>query len=392
MPKSNRHDRSRHVVALRPMDGEANDLRRRSRGAARRPIPGRRDALRQVGSIVLFAVLPRSRSPRCWRWDSPTTRSRADFHHELYPQAKEMLDGRNPYPARVGTRSSAPTSSGRRSSASCCAADPLPLGAADVVMLAARPRRPRALALARGRPRLARLRRLRALAPGRRRDARLPPDTGPVPALAARLAHRDPAAPGAAVGLATALKFLSGRSVSGSRRPAARAASSRRCRRRVSLLLVLPFTARPLRPVAPPSRAGIDQDSYTRVRAAGAGGAPESAARARRWVVRRASSSRPGATGASRWRSPQPLRSPRSSGSTTSRSRPSRSPSIGPRLSWVWFPPLATWGLEGAGLGIGTSGTRSARSCLRGRARGCPRGRAGGGGREPEPPGRALPR
>jgi hypothetical protein len=24
-----------------------------------------------------------------------------------------------------------------------------------------------------------------------------------------------------------------------------------------------------------------------------------------------------------------------------------------PRLSWVWFGPLATWGLEGAGLGIG---------------------------------------
>jgi hypothetical protein len=24
-----------------------------------------------------------------------------------------------------------------------------------------------------------------------------------------------------------------------------------------------------------------------------------------------------------------------------------------PRLSWVWFAPLATWGLEGAGLGIG---------------------------------------
>jgi len=24
-----------------------------------------------------------------------------------------------------------------------------------------------------------------------------------------------------------------------------------------------------------------------------------------------------------------------------------------PRLSWVWFVPLATWGLSGAGLGIG---------------------------------------
>ena len=24
-----------------------------------------------------------------------------------------------------------------------------------------------------------------------------------------------------------------------------------------------------------------------------------------------------------------------------------------PRLSWVWFLPLATWGLRGAGLGIG---------------------------------------
>ena len=67
-----------------------------------------------------------------------------------------------------------------------------------------------ALAAGRRRARLARLRRLRALAVGDRRDPHLAPDARPLPARGARLAVSRPARsrPGVAIGLAGAIKFF----------------------------------------------------------------------------------------------------------------------------------------------------------------------------------------
>ena len=108
-----------------------------------------------------------------------------DFKNELYPQAEDLLAGRNPWPRG----DLAADGGGRRHAVHAPAAD-------------GRQRRDRARrarlhgggALARRRPRLARLRRRRPLAAGARRHPHRAPDAAPLPARRRRLALPRPAA------------------------------------------------------------------------------------------------------------------------------------------------------------------------------------------------------
>ena len=90
----------------------------------------------------------------------------ADFHNELYPEAEAAARLGEPVPAAriCGSRVRARTSSGRRSRRSRRAADAAPARRGRLGDRAPRARRFVALALDRRRPRLAGLRRLRALA------------------------------------------------------------------------------------------------------------------------------------------------------------------------------------------------------------------------------------
>jgi Glycosyltransferase family 87 len=281
----------------------------------------------------------------------------ADFHHEIYPQAKEMLHGANPYPPAGFD----PTIAANYIWPPLVAfvlgpLTVLPVGVADVVMLLL------GLACMGASLWLVGLRDWRvyglvALWPevvGEMRVSHLTAQICLLLALAWRTRNR-PAAAGLAVGLATALKFFVW--------PLAIwLAATRRSRATViamgvvagSLLLVLPYTsvdgyARSL------VRLGhaFDQDSYTVFGLLVQSGAAEGVARAATWAVglgllvatvRYRSFTL--AVVAALTLSPivwldyfaiaiVPLAIAR------------------PRLSWVWFLPLATWGLRGAGLGIG---------------------------------------
>ena len=65
--------------------------------------------------MVLFAVLPVLTLVTMLAVGLSDDSLSADFHHEIYPQAKEMLEGHNPVSARpTSTRRRLPTSSGRR--------------------------------------------------------------------------------------------------------------------------------------------------------------------------------------------------------------------------------------------------------------------------------------
>ena len=264
------------------------------------------------------------------------------------------------------------------------------------LMRVARPREPRALALARRRPRLAGLRRVLPLAEvvGEMRVAHLTP----VLALGAAVAwrtRRTHGAPGLAIGLATSVKFLLWPLVvwlAATRRTRdALVAAAVVC---ASLLLVLPYTGLDayLRSLLRLGRA-FDQDSYTVFGMLVQAGAPESAARAAMLLVG-------GALLLATWRY--------RSFTLAIAAALALSPIVWldyfalaavplavyrPRLSWVWFAPLATWGLEGAGLGIGDF-WHSARllgvfAVVLGVALAAERAAEA---EEPEPPGRALPR
>ena len=76
------------------MESDTDDPRPVHTGAR----SGRFDALRQVGSLVLFAVLPALTLATMLAVGLSDDSLSADFHHEIYPQAKEMLAGSNPYP------------------------------------------------------------------------------------------------------------------------------------------------------------------------------------------------------------------------------------------------------------------------------------------------------
>ena len=113
----------------------------------------------------------------------------ADFHHEIYPQAKQILEGHNPYPPpdfdpTVGANFIWPPLVVYLLAPLTL----LPLGAADVVMLVL------GLACIAASLWIVGLRDWRVyglvahVAPDRRRDARLAPDGAHLPAACARLA------------------------------------------------------------------------------------------------------------------------------------------------------------------------------------------------------------
>ena len=338
------------------MDGEANDLR--SVPAARpAPDPGRRDALRQVGSIVLFAVLPALTLATMLAVGLSDDSLSADFHHELYPQAKLLLDGVNPFPDPGWDPLAAPNFVWPPLAGYLVAPlTLLPPGAADVV-IALLGLAGLALSLWLVGVRDWRVYGVFSLWPevvGEMRVAHLTP----VLALGAAIAwrtRRTHGAPGLAIGLATSAKFLMWPLV-------VWLAATRRARDVLvagavvcaSLLLVLPYTGIDayLRSLLRLGRA-FDQDSYTVFGMLVQAGAPESAARAAMLVVG-------GALLLATWRY--------RSFTLAIAAALALSPIVWldyfalaavplgiyrPRLSWVWFAPLATWGLEGAGLGIG---------------------------------------
>jgi len=56
------------------------------------------DAVRCIGSIALFAVAPAATLAAMVAVGLDTNSLAVDFHHELYPQAKLLFSGENPYP------------------------------------------------------------------------------------------------------------------------------------------------------------------------------------------------------------------------------------------------------------------------------------------------------
>ena len=123
------------MIALRRVNADTNDIR----GTAPAPVTpsrGRLDALWRVGSLVVFAVLPVLTLATMLAVGLSDDSLSADFHHEIYPQAKQMLEGHNPYPPpdfdpTVGAQLH--LAAARRLPLSPLTL--LPLGAADVVML-----------------------------------------------------------------------------------------------------------------------------------------------------------------------------------------------------------------------------------------------------------------
>lgn len=279
-----------------------------------------------------------------------------DFHHEIYPQAELMLDGENPYPD--------PSYEPRGANfiwppAVVYALSPLtllPPTAADVVMvvfgLACF-----ALALWTVGVRDWRVYGVVALWPEVASEMRVAHLTAPLSLLAA-LAwrhRRSVVAPGIAVGVATALKFLAWPMaiwLLSRRRVAATVVAAGLAG--ASTLLILPFL--PLhdyaRVLAKLGRR-FDQDSYTLFGLLVQAGASETAGRVAVVAV--------GALlVAATWRY--------QSFTLAIAAALVLSPIVWldyfalaivplalarPRLSAVWFLPLTTWGMSGAGLGIG---------------------------------------
>ena len=352
MPKSNRHGRPGHVVALRRMESDAQATRDLST-----PGTGRFDALRHVGSLVLFAVLPALTLATMLAVGLSDNSLSADFHHEIYPQAKEMLEGHNPYPPpdfdpTVGANYIWPPLVAYLAAPLTV----LPLGVADVVMLVL------GLACIAASLWIVGLRDWRvyglvAMWPQIAGEMRVSHLTAPICLLVA-LAWRSRdrrLQPGVLVGFATAMKFfvwplwlwLGSRRQYGAAALAAGIAGA-------SLLFLLPYVsigdyARTLLQLG----RGFDQDSYTLFGLLVQSGASEAAGRAAMWACGLLLL---GAT----WRY--------RSFTLAIAAALTISPIVWldyfalaavplaiarPRLSWVWFLPLATWGLRGAGLHIG---------------------------------------
>ena len=280
-----------------------------------------------------------------------------DFHHELYPQAKLMLEGSNPYPPRgfdptFGANLIWPPFAALLAAPFTL----LPLGAAELVVALLGPVC-FAVALALVGVRDWRVYGALALWPQVLGELRLSHLT-PVVALLAAAAwrNRDKEIRGGLwIGLATGIKFFVwplGLWLASIGR--VRGAMVGALVALVSLLLVLPYTAldgyiSALTHVA----RGFDQASYTPFGLLVQAGAPDSVARlvtvgavaallVGTWVHRSFTLAVAAALAASPivWLdffglAAIPLAIAR------------------PRLSWVWFVPLGAWGLEGAGLEIG---------------------------------------
>ena len=318
--------------------------------------------------LLLFGVLPVAVAVAMFATAQSTSSLSVDFHTELYPEAKKLLDWENPFPPPgsaiwYGHNMIWPPVAAfldRAADRSLCRSG----------QLGDRPRRARVLhglAADRGRPRLARLRRLRPLAAGDRGDPRLAPHTflsvcswrssGGTATRSSRRASRS-------VSRARS-SSSSGRWESGSPRSAgcasflvAAAVAA------ASLLLVLPFTSlHDYFHVLIELGRTFDQESYSPFGFLMQIGAPEALAGLSCSRPVSCSSSRAGAVRASGSQLPRP-----------SRSRPivwldyyavAAIPLAValPRLTWVWLAPLATWGLLSAGIGAG-NGWGSARVLL----------------------------
>lgn len=314
-------------------------------------------ALIRVGTIVGLGVLPVVALVTMLAVGLGDDSLAADFHHEIYPQAEVMLEGRNPYPPPDFDPTAAPNFIWPP--LVTFALSPLtllPAGAADLVMVVLG-LVCFALALWVVGVRDWRVYGVVALWPQVAGEMRVAHLTAPLCLLAA-LAWRSRdkrIAPGVAVGLATALKFFVWPlGVWLAARGRGTAVLVAACIAGGSLLLVIPFTGLDeyVRTLLQLGR-GFDQDSYTLFGLLVQSGAPETVGRiavltagafllAATWRYRSFTL----ALAAALILSPivwldyfalaaVPLAIAR------------------PRLSWVWFLPLATWGLRGAGLGIG---------------------------------------
>ncbi|MCZ7587265.1 MAG: DUF2029 domain-containing protein [Gaiella sp.] len=316
-----------------------------------------RTGLRRVLEVTVCGVLPALTLVTMlaigWSDDSLS----ADFHHEIYPQAEEMLAGRNPYPPPDFDPTVAPNFIWPPLVAfGLSPLTVLPAGAADLVMVGL------GLACFALTLRLAGVRDWRvygvvALWPQVAGEMRVSHLTAPLSLLVVLAWRSRDARTGAGIwlGIATAAKFFVwplGVWLASRRRP--RAVLTAAAIAGASLLLVLPFT--PLvdyvRTLLQLGR-GFDQDSYTLFALLVQSGSSEAAGRAAvlvagallLWATWRYRSLTL-AVAAALTLSPivwldyfalalVPLALAR------------------PRLSWIWFLPLATWGLRGAGLGIG---------------------------------------
>jgi hypothetical protein len=318
-----------------------------------------RVALQRVVTLIFVGVLPLAALATMLVIGLGDGSLSADFHHEIYPQAEKMLEGRNPYPPPDFD----PTIAHNYIWPPLVefALSPLtlvPVAVADVLMavlgLACF-----ALALWLVGVRDWRVYGVVALWPQVAGEMRVSHLTAPLCLLVA-LAWRSRdarASSGAWVGLATAAKFFVwplGIWLASRRRP--RAVLTAAAVAASSLLLVLPFTSLVdyVQALLQLGR-GFDQDSYTLFGLLVQSGASESLGRAAVFTAGAAL-----LVGTWRYRS---LTLALAAALTLS-------PIVWldyfalaavplalarPRLSPVWFLPLATWGMSGAGLGIGNT-------------------------------------
>jgi hypothetical protein len=320
-------------------------------------VPGFGGALRRVGSIVAFGVLPVAALVTMLAVGLSDDSLSADFHYEIYPQAHTMVHGGNPYPPPDFDPTVAPNHIWPPLAAYLAAPlTALPVGAADIVMLAL------GLVCMAAALWVVGLRDWRvygvvALWPQVAGEMRVSHLTAPIClllALAWRTRDRG-LHPGVAIGLATALKLFVwplGLWLLATRRYRATLLAVGLAG--ASLLLLLPYVsigdyARTLAQLG----RGFDQDSYTVFGLLVQSGASETFARVAMWAV---------GLGllVATWRY--------RSFTLAVAAALTLSPIVWldyfavaivplavarPRLTWVWLLPLATWGLSGAGLGIG---------------------------------------
>ena len=232
----------------------------------------------------------------------------ADFHHEIYPQAEEMLEGRNPYPPPDFDPTVAPNFIWPPFVA--YALSPLTLAAGRCRGCRDGPARARVLrarALARRRSRLAGLRGL-ALWPQVAGEMRVSHLTAPLCLLVALAWRpRDTRSPRAShSGSRPPQSSSSGPSACGSCRGDARWRHwSGACIAAASLLLVMPFTS--LDDYLRALSSSVEDSTRTRTRCSLLlqSGASETVGRVAVFAAGALSSARPGATAALRWRLPQ---------------------------------------------------------------------------------------
>ncbi len=324
-----------------------------------RPTPDLLVALRRVVTVVGLGVLPVAALVTMLAVGLSDDSLSADFHHEIYPQAKAMLEGHNPYPPADFDPTVAPNFIWPPLVAYLAAPfTALPVGAADVVVLLI------GLGCMAAALWLVGLRDWRvyglvALWPQVAGEMRVSHLTAPICLLLAVAWHsRDRRySPGVAIGLAAAVKFFVwplGIWLAATGRHAATVLAAGIAA--ASLLLLLPYVsidhyARSLLQLG----RGFDQDSYTLFGFLVQGGVSETTGRVAMWAVGLVLL-------AAAWRY--------RSFALAVAAALTLSPIVWldyfavamiplaiarPRLSWIWFLPLATWGLSGAGLGIGDS-------------------------------------